>query len=53
MDKFHKKVELILAVCLVLCAGLNAVIPFSPHIGVLYAVCTVEGWLEALVNIGR
>ena len=53
IDKFHKRVELILAICLVFCAALNAVIPYSPHVGVLYAVCTVEGWMEALVNIGK
>lgn len=52
VDRFHSKVELIVALALVACAGLNAAVPYSTYIEVLYAIYVLEGWMEALVNIG-
>lgn len=53
MDKFHNKVELILAVCVVLCAGLNVVVAYSRWIELLFVMFLAEGYLECLVNIGK
>ncbi|XP_067936877.1 sodium-dependent glucose transporter 1B-like [Watersipora subatra] len=52
VDKFHSKVELIVAICLVGCAALNAAIPYCQYIELLFAIYVVEGWLELIVNIG-
>ena len=53
IDKFHRYVEFILAGCLVMCATLNAVTPFCYEIAGLFAINILQGWFEALVNIGQ
>lgn len=53
MDRFHSKAELILAVSVVLCSGLNVVVAYSRWVELLFAVFFLEGILEVLVNIGK
>ena len=53
VDRFHSKVELIVALALVACAALNAAVPYSSYIELLFTIYVLEGWMEALVNIGK
>ena len=53
VDRFHSKIDLILAICMVSCSALNAVIPHSPWIELLYIVFLSEGVFEVIVNLGK
>ena len=53
VDRFHSKAELILALCVAGCGALNAIVPYSRWIELLYALYVIEGWLESIVNIGE
>ena len=53
VDRFHSKIDLILAICMVSCSALNAVIPHSPWIELLYIVFLLEGVFEVIVNLGK
>ena len=53
VDRFHSKVELILALALVACAALNFAVPYCSQIALLFAIYVAEGWMEVLVNIGK
>ena len=53
VDRFHSKAELILAICVAGCAVMNAIVPYSQWIELLYMLFLIEGWLEVFVNVGR
>jgi len=51
VDRFHSKAELILAICVAVCAVLNAIVPYSQWIELLFALFLLEGWLEVIINV--
>ena len=53
VDKFHSKADLILAICVAVCAVLNAIVPYSQWIELLFALFLLEGWLEVIINVGK
>ena len=53
VDRFHSKAELILAICVASCAVLNAIVPYSKWIELLFVLFLVEGWIEVIVNVGK
>ena len=53
VDRFHSKAELILAICVASCSVLNAIVPYSKWIELLFVLFLVEGWIEVIVNVGK